>query len=155
MKLIGSISSGLCLKPAIAGGELIYMMLAVNTDYSIRVLLLLAATFNGKPIDETEISKQTNIPRLHLADILNSLENAGYLRKQSGENAGYMLAKKTNEISLWDVVEVNGGVKLEAPQSPKPPAPNQCVEKLHRRLRSQIANVFGDITLEKLVTQSE
>lgn len=79
------------------------MRLTLYTDYSLRVLLYLAA----KPESMATISEITdfyNISRNHLVKVVHNLGINGFILTSRGKNGGIWLARPADEINLGDVV---------------------------------------------------
>jgi Rrf2 family transcriptional regulator, nitric oxide-sensitive transcriptional repressor len=87
------------------------MKLTLFTDYSLRVLLLLAA----RPDELTtiaHISQFYGISEAHLMKITHSLGRTGWVETLRGRNGGMRLLANPEELRLSDVV-----MKLEGPLS--------------------------------------
>ncbi len=84
------------------------MQITRQTDYAIRCILFLAKEperiFNVK-----EIARLQLIPGSFLAKILQKLVKAGIVKSSKGQQGGFKLAKRPEEISLLDVIEVIEG----------------------------------------------
>jgi Rrf2 family nitric oxide-sensitive transcriptional repressor len=78
--------------------------LTLYTDYSLRVLLFLAA----KP-DEmatiTEISDFYNISRNHLVKVVHNLGMLGFITTIRGKNGGIKLSRTAEKIEISEVVK--------------------------------------------------
>ena len=83
-------------------------MITRKTDYAIRCVLHLAEA--GKDVlMVNEIAKEQDIPKSFLAKILQKLAKAGIVESLRGVKGGFRLAKKPEDISLLDVVELMEG----------------------------------------------
>jgi Rrf2 family protein len=76
-----------------------------ETDYAIRTVLYLSGKENFTAKAEN-ISKEMEIPKNFLMKILKELEKAGLLKLKRGVSGGVTLAKKPDEITLYDVIIV-------------------------------------------------
>lgn len=79
------------------------MRLTLYTDYSLRVLLYLAA----KPEDTATISEITDyfkISRNHLVKVVHHLGLNGFINTSRGKNGGIKLSRPADKILLSDVV---------------------------------------------------
>ena len=97
---------------------MISIQLKISTDYAVRTLIYLAQK-NKKIISSTEVAQAMKIPQKYLIRLGKELRDAGLIISHPGTYGGYSLAKKAEEISLYDVVALmEGTVKL-----------NRCLEE--------------------------
>lgn len=78
------------------------MQLTSYTDYSLRVLLFLAA--RDTPSTITEIAETYQISRNHLVKVVHELGRRGFVRTERGRGGGVSLARPAKEIGIGDVV---------------------------------------------------
>jgi Rrf2 family protein len=84
------------------------MQIKRETDYAIRCVYYLA----GKEQDMVlmdEVAKEMVIPRSFAAKILQKLVHAGIVESFQGIKGGFRLARKSNEITLYDVLQAIEG----------------------------------------------
>ena len=79
------------------------MKLTLYTDYSLRVLLYLAAKAD-ETSTITEIAEYYDISRNHLVKVVHSLGIHGFISTSRGKNGGIRLARAAKDIQLLDVV---------------------------------------------------
>src|SRR5688572_3402997 len=79
------------------------MRLTVHSDYSLRVLIFLAAK-NGGSATSTEIAEAYGISRAHLMKVVHELARLGYVETLRGRNGGLRLGKPKEAIRVGDVV---------------------------------------------------
>jgi Rrf2 family transcriptional regulator, nitric oxide-sensitive transcriptional repressor len=79
------------------------MHLTLYSDYSMRVLLYLAAD-PDRVVATEEISKAFNISLNHLVKVVNQLGKLGYLKIKRGRLGGILLAQDPKEIRLGKLV---------------------------------------------------
>jgi len=86
-------------------------MLRINrqTDYAIRVLLMLAQQPVGTRLSSFEIASEMLIPSAFLSRIVAQLAQAGLLVTFPGREGGLQLPRPAEKITLRDVVEVMEG----------------------------------------------
>jgi Rrf2 family iron-responsive transcriptional regulator len=86
-------------------------MLRINrqTDYAIRVLLMLAQQPVGTRLSSFEIASEMLIPSAFLSRIVAQLAQAGLLVTFPGREGGLQLPRPAEKITLKDVVEVMEG----------------------------------------------
>lgn len=79
------------------------MHLTTYTDYSFRVLMYVSLK-NGEKATIKEICDVYNISKNHVMKIVHKLGQAGFLETSRGVNGGILLAKRSEDISLRDVM---------------------------------------------------
>jgi Rrf2 family nitric oxide-sensitive transcriptional repressor len=79
------------------------MQLTVHTDYALRVLLYLAH-FPERRVGTEEISRAYGISKNHLVRVVQTLDDAGFVRVTVGRSGGVELAAEPTEIRLGAVV---------------------------------------------------
>lgn len=79
------------------------------TDYAFRFVLYLAGTAEGEIVNGQTISEKQHIPSRFLLKISRYLTKAGLLKSYRGVEGGYALARRPQNITLYDVVEAMEG----------------------------------------------
>jgi len=78
-------------------------MLPKTAEYALRAVVWLA-----REPDETDsaddLAERTKVPRRYLHKVLQDLVRAKLVRSQPGPGGGYALAKRTDKITILDVV---------------------------------------------------
>ncbi len=89
-------------------------MFRVNrqTDYAIRVLLMLAQKPEGTRLSTSEIGREMLIPAAFLPRIVAQLAQANLLVTFPGREGGLQLPRPAAQITLKDVVELMEGPLL-------------------------------------------
>lgn len=85
------------------------MQITRETDYAIRCVYYL----KNKPDEMTmvdEIAREMSIPKSFLAKILQKLSRAKIVRSWRGVKGGFQLAKKPEDISIYDVIKAIEGL---------------------------------------------
>lgn len=80
------------------------MRLTVQSDYSLRVLIYVAAK-QGELATIPEIASAYGISRAHLMKVVHQLGKLGYLDTVRGRSGGFRLAKATQDICIGAVVK--------------------------------------------------
>jgi len=80
-----------------------------SCEYALQAVLYLAHQADGKPVFQREISEKLNIPSFFLGKILQQLYHNRIVLSQKGRGGGFLLGKKPEEITLYDIVEVMEG----------------------------------------------
>ena len=94
------------------------MRLRTFTDYTLRVLIYLAAHPGGR-VTIAKVSRAFHISEHHVAKVVNFLGATGWLETSRGRNGGMRLAVKPGEINVGDVVKLAEGGDV----------PAECFEK--------------------------
>lgn len=81
------------------------MQLTLHTDYAIRILLY-ASKNNERLVNITEISDFYQISRNHVAKVVASLTQKGYLQGVRGKGGGLKLAQAPQAINVGELIEV-------------------------------------------------
>jgi Rrf2 family nitric oxide-sensitive transcriptional repressor len=130
------------------------MQLTLYTDYSLRILIYLAA-HPGRVAPVSEISAAFGVSSHHLAKIAKDLTGHGYLVARRGREGGLSLARAPRAIGVAEVVQ-----KLESHELLECFEPNhsQCrltgycrLERALREARAAFFKVLEGYTLEDLV----
>ncbi|KKB37102.1 RrF2 family transcriptional regulator [Bacillus thermotolerans] len=80
------------------------MRLTLYTDYSLRVLIYLAAKRQGELSTIKEIAEAYQISKNHLMKVIHELGKLGIIETIRGRNGGIRLAKPPEEINIGKVV---------------------------------------------------
>ena len=80
------------------------MKLSARTEYACLALIELAkADRVGRRLRVRDIAARHNIPSAFLVQILLQLKVAGLVESTRGAHGGYHLARRSSDVSLWDV----------------------------------------------------
>ncbi|AGK53782.1 RrF2 family transcriptional regulator [Bacillus sp. 1NLA3E] len=80
------------------------MHLTTYTDYSLRVLIYLAAKKNNELSNIKEIAEIYDISKNHLMKIIYNMGKMGYIETIRGRNGGVRLAKLPSEINIGEII---------------------------------------------------
>lgn len=80
------------------------VQLTTFTDYSLRVLISVAAKREQERSTILEIADQYGISRNHLVKVVHHLSRAGYLTTVRGRGGGFRLARPAADIRVGDVI---------------------------------------------------
>jgi Rrf2 family transcriptional regulator, nitric oxide-sensitive transcriptional repressor len=89
------------------------MKLTGFTDYSIRVLIYLAAD-PSRRATIAEIAKAFDISENHLTKVVHLLGRQGWIETVRGKGGGMLLAKRPQDICIGDVVRDAEGADVPA-----------------------------------------
>lgn len=80
------------------------MKFSTKTTYGLRALSNISHNYQGESISLAKIAQEENISLKYLERIFSLLKKADIVKSAKGVSGGYELAKKPNEINLFDVV---------------------------------------------------
>ena len=127
------------------------MRISTKGRYGLRTLMDIAMHQNNGAVTLNEVAKRQEISVKYLWQVINPLKTAGLLSVKRGAKGGYVLARRPEEISMLQVVNI-----LEGPLSlveclTHEDACNQidtCVARsVWQEVNGAVAKVLGSITL--------
>jgi Rrf2 family nitric oxide-sensitive transcriptional repressor len=89
------------------------MRLTAFSDYSLRVLIYLAAAPEGRST-VADIARAYDVSEYHLVKVVHQLGRHGFLRNTRGRKGGVQLARPAREINVGDVVRLTEGGDMPA-----------------------------------------
>ena len=109
-------AGGFCLDKAVPFLEL-RMRLTRASSYAIHAVAYMAQhKHHEKPVASHTIAEDRGIPERFLLKVLKPLVSTGVLKSIKGPNGGYRLARKSEDVTLLNIVEaVDGPIKGVAP----------------------------------------
>lgn len=85
------------------------MKLNQATDYAFRMILHMSLLPYSTKITGSELAKAQNIPERFLLKIMRTLINAKIMQSFRGVDGGFALAKRSKDITLFDIIEAVEG----------------------------------------------
>ena len=79
------------------------MKINTKVRYGLRAMIEIARENNTTGILQKEIAEKQCIPLSYLDSIITSLRNAGLIVNFAGRGAGYILAKKADQMNVYDI----------------------------------------------------
>ncbi|WP_031495592.1 RrF2 family transcriptional regulator [Bryobacter aggregatus] len=98
--------------------------LSKRTQYSLRALYALARRGVGKPALIGDLSRDEEIPKKFLEQILLSLKQKGLVDSRRGRYGGYVLAVQPEKISVGSIIRM-----IDGPLAPLPCASEHSFRK--------------------------
>jgi Rrf2 family protein len=80
------------------------MKLSRSSLYAINVTLQLARAAPGVPVSSSQLARAGRMPERFLLQVLRRLVEHDVLRSTRGTMGGYVLARRPQQITLFDVV---------------------------------------------------
>jgi Rrf2 family protein len=125
------------------------MKLSRRSEYGLRALQSLAASYGDGPLPTRDLAESNRIPVKFLEQILLQLKHAGIVHSRRGPSGGYLLAHAPQEITLGKVVRI-----LDGPLAPISCASHTAYERCScpdestcglRRVMLQVRDAVADI----------
>jgi Rrf2 family transcriptional regulator, cysteine metabolism repressor len=85
------------------------MRISTKGRYAVRALLEMADSISDKPLLLSYVANKQEIPERYLIQIFSSLRKAGIVNSFRGAKGGFQLAKRTEDLTLADVLEAAEG----------------------------------------------
>lgn len=136
------------------------MKITQESDYAIRIILLMSqlSEANDK-IEAPKVAEFTKVPKRFTLKIMRKLAQASVINSYRGNNGGYTLNRKPEDISLKDIIEIiDGPVNINRCLHDKSIctlnaseycAVNETLADIQRNLLSALGNVSFKYLLEK------
>lgn len=131
--------------------------LSTRSSYGLRACLALACNPGDQPMAVADLSRDNQIPRRYLEQILNALRHKGLVLSTRGARGGYKLARVPSSISIGEIVRAVEG-EMEAILCSMPELRSQdcrtttgCVSRrLCYDLETTLLRVLDGTTLEDM-----
>jgi Rrf2 family protein len=130
------------------------MQLNINTEYTIRALLYLAM---NRSTDENRIAETMEIPSPEVPAILDKLKKAGLVSAEHADGNGYALDADPEEVTLWDILALEGERLEFAPPQTENTAQDSGGQGGRRatevcsNLEACVKELLRDVTLKDLM----
>lgn len=120
-------------------------MITRETDYSMRMVLALADRYKQgvDSVSSAAVAVEMDIPYRFLRKLAKRLVAGGLIETRRGKGGGVALARKPEDISLFDVLKATGprGAELSLCVS----EPHSCQRSALCRLHSQFKDIQGEV----------
>jgi Rrf2 family protein len=134
------------------------MKLSVRGEYALRALLVLGLRYGEGVTSIEAVSRQQNIPKKFLEQILNDLKALGAVESRRGAAGGYRLARPPQNITLASVVRhVEGALAPVSCVSDRfyerctCPDEARCpIREVMKEVREAVVNVMERVTVADL-----
>lgn len=132
-------------------------MITREADYAIRAIVL-SAIYHEKnlPLTTTILSEKMEIPYRFLRKIMMRLRAAGFIDTKKGKYGGVKLKRKSNEITVIDIVNIFSDAAIYLNKCTKENKPCDGLEKC--KLYIELSAIQNDlnkrlsaITIDKLM----
>jgi Rrf2 family protein len=128
-------------------------------EYGIRAMVYLVGRGETRRVLLKDISENENIPGPFLGKVFQTLVKSGLLKSSKGPGGGYQLAKRPEEISLYDIyAAIDGGKDLDACAAGLEECDDEQACPLHeswKPIRESITNYLTSTTLREMAQAVE
>ncbi len=130
-------------------------MISQTVEYALRAIVTIAQ-YHGQACTSKQISEITQVPAPYLSKLMQGLVRAGLAKSRRGLHGGFVLTKKPEDLSIWDVVDAVDPFKRiqECPLGLQSHGASLC--PLHRRLDNAMALVeasFRETSVSDLLAE--
>ena len=91
------------------------MRFSTKGRYAVRALMDLAMFYDRGPVNLHSIAERQDVSSDYLEQILRKLRDAGLVRSMRGPRGGFLLARRPENITIWDVIVALGEAAAPAP----------------------------------------
>src|SRR5262249_38296568 len=134
------------------------MRVSAKAEYACIAMLELAGSYGDpQPVRVKAIADAHEIPLRFLVQILLQLKGAGLVASTRGAAGGYHLARRPDEISLADIINVIDRAptaRFEAANLPSSLAV-QAIRGVWQQVHAQEQRMLEEVTLADLVRQTQ
>ena len=86
-----------------------HVRLSLYTDFSLRLLVYLGGSSDGKPISVAKIAEKYRVSTHHMHKVAQGLRKFGYIESVSGRHGGLRLARPPEALCIGEIVEAMEG----------------------------------------------
>jgi Rrf2 family protein len=127
-------------------------------EYGVICALHLARRRGDGPVTGREIAEVEKLPGDYVEQILLRLRRAGIVRSSRGARGGYMLARRSEEISIRDVIEASETTTFDLHCQSHPVGEERCstshscsIRPVWMLLQRKIDDVLSSVHLSDLL----
>ena len=136
------------------------MRITTQAEYGLICALHLARRVDEGPVTGREIAAQERLPGDYVEQILLQLRRAGIVRSTRGAHGGYTLARRSDEISVHDVISAAEHSTFEVHCTSHPVEEARCssshecsIRPVWMLLQRRIDDVLHGVRLSDLLLQ--
>ncbi len=131
------------------------MHISAKVDYACRALCALAAR-EGQALTAEELAREQDLPVRFLRAILNELRRVGIVSSQRGNEGGYRLARKPEDITLGEVFRRLEGplaeVRNERPEHASYVGAAEHLQDVWVAVRAALRDVLDEVSLAHVLS---
>lgn len=128
------------------------MQVTRTLAYAVQSMVELALAPPGCPVPCRTLAKGSAMPKRYLFQILRNLVARGILKSVPGVTGGFLLARRADSITLFDIVDALGN-----PLEPSVPDDAGLSQALRKQLLARMARIsaafqreLGSVTIAEL-----
>ena len=135
------------------------MKLSTKGRYGVRLMVHLAMHVGEGPVFLKDIARHQDISEKYLWQLIQPLKISGLVNSTRGAHGGYTLAKKPNEISLLQIIQVLEGPIcivdcVDHPDLCK--RSGHCsARELWGEISGKISEILGRVSLDELAHKQQ
>jgi Rrf2 family protein len=137
------------------------MRLSTKSRYGLRAMFDIAYNCGPEPAQIQDISRRQQISPRYLEQIFQNLKRAGLLKSKRGPQGGYALSRKTDEITVLEILnateqdvlltECSGNTPKKKRRKLECPFEGKCVtQTVWEEASSMLDTLFSGMTLQTL-----
>ncbi|HEY8803813.1 MAG TPA: RrF2 family transcriptional regulator [Clostridium sp.] len=130
------------------------MKLSTKGRYGVKAMVDLAINYGEQPVSIKSISERQSISEYYLEQLFSALRRAKLIKSVRGSQGGYILNRKPEEITVYDVINVLEG-PIEISNCIDDGACNNidcCATRLlWKKIKNSIDSVTSSINLKDIV----
>ena len=131
------------------------MKLSTKGRYGLKAMFELALNYGEEPISIKYISEKQNVSERYLEQIFSKLKKADLVKSIRGAQGGYFLARRPDEISVGDILNVlEGPITISDCLKEEGSCSNssKCVTRLvWKKMKNAIDEVVNTTFLQDMV----
>lgn len=133
------------------------MKFSTKVRYGLKALVDLSLNEDDTPIMASSLAQAQSISLKYLERILNSLKKAELIKSIRGCHGGYVLNKKPEEISIYDIyIAVEGELFVSPCQTEECSKDSKCyAADVWNGLNDKIVGMLKDYTLASVVERAK
>ena len=130
-------------------------MFDLSSQYAIRAMIYLAQLEPGRLVQAHIMARELSLPAPYLSKILQQMVKDGLTVSRKGPSGGFALARKADEIRLYDLLEsfqkiqrIDGCILGETTCSDEDPC---ALHGFWKQMREGFVQTMKEMTLSQLV----
>ena len=124
-----------------------------HEQYGLLFMGALASAENTEPVSLAEMSRRHGVSVPFLKKVVRSLRSSGLVQSKEGIGGGYVLSRKPEHISLWEIISSFDAVSGEwKPTHSVCPINKSCLpQRIRAMLTDSIRKRLDQISLQEAV----
>ena len=136
------------------------MRISRKCQYALRAVFELSVRNAGRPVKIHDIADAQNIPPRFLEVIMNQLRHAGLVESRRGNEGGYMLAGKPQNLTVGQVVAcVDGPISITDENTKNNDAAtffgDYAFEQFWQKVNDAVSTICDNTTFAELVEKEK